>query len=74
MTTLLSLQHITTLILRENKITALPSEIGRLSQLTALDVSHNNLHSLPEGVCVCVCMCVCECVCVCVYVRACVCV
>jgi len=27
----------------------LPAEIGQLTQLTALDVSHNNLVSLPEG-------------------------
>ena len=42
-------QMLTTLILRENRISELPAEIGELTQLTALDVSHNNLHLLPEG-------------------------
>ena len=46
-------QNLTSLILRENKIIELPPEIGQLTQLTALDVSHNNLQSLPEGTVYC---------------------
>ena len=42
----------TTLILRENRISEFPSEVGALTQLTALDLSHNNLRHLPPGVCV----------------------
>ena len=42
-------QTLTTLILRENKISEIPAEIGNLTQLTALDISHNNLQGLPEG-------------------------
>lgn len=43
------LQNLTSLILRENKLKYLPPEIGLLTQLTALDVSHNFLETLPEG-------------------------
>ena len=42
-------QTLTTLILRENKISEIPAEIGNLTQLTALDLSHNFLQGLPEG-------------------------
>ena len=42
-------QTLTTLILRENKISEIPAEIGELTSLTALDLSHNNLQELPEG-------------------------
>ena len=42
-------QNLNSLILRENRISELPPEIGQLTSLTALDVSHNNLQSLPEG-------------------------
>ena len=60
-------QTLTTLILRENKISEIPAEIGELTQLTALDLSHNNLQGLPEGMCICriaIGLCVCVCVCV----------
>ena len=43
------LQNLNSLILRENKLQELPPEIGQLTQLTALDVSHNSLQYLPEG-------------------------
>ena len=46
----LSPQTLTSLTLRENRISELPAEIGQLTQLRSLDVSHNNLHHLPEGV------------------------
>ena len=45
----LSLQNLTTLILRENKLKELPPEIGELTSLTVLDASHNSLHTLPRG-------------------------
>ena len=45
----ISSQNLTTLILRENKLKELPPEIGELTSLTALDVSHNSLHTLPRG-------------------------
>jgi leucine-rich repeat protein SHOC2 len=40
----------TSLILRENKIKELPSSIGELVRLTALDVSHNQLERLPDEI------------------------
>ena len=45
----LLVQTLTTLILRENRISELPAAIGKLTQLAALDISHNNLQSLPQG-------------------------
>jgi hypothetical protein len=51
-----SAQTLTTLIFRENKISEIPAEIGELTQLTALDLSHNNLQGLPEGTPCIVCM------------------
>jgi len=35
--------------LRENKISSLPSTIGRLSSLTVFLISHNHLKELPPG-------------------------
>lgn len=46
---LLSQQNLTSLILRENKLKYLPPAIGSLGCLTALDVSHNFLETLPDG-------------------------
>ena len=46
---LLSLQSLTMLSLRENKIRELPRGIGRLVHLITFDVSHNHLEHLPEG-------------------------
>ena len=42
-------QNLTMLSLRENKIKALPSGIGKLIKLLTFDVSNNHLEHLPEG-------------------------
>ncbi|KAG9206270.1 hypothetical protein G6514_004995 [Epicoccum nigrum] len=44
---LFDLQHLTTLVLRDNAITELPPHISRLRNLTALDVTLNKLKYLP---------------------------
>ena len=45
----LSLQNLTNLSLRENKIKDLPTGLGQLVLLSTLDVSHNHLEHLPQG-------------------------
>lgn len=42
------LKHLQTLILNNNSLKALPSEIGKLNELKILEVAHNALESLPE--------------------------
>ena len=44
---LFDLQHLTTLVLRDNSITELPSHISRLRNLEELDVALNRLTCLP---------------------------
>lgn len=44
---LFNLQHLTSLVLRNNHIEELPSQIGRLQNLQELDVSLNKLQYLP---------------------------
>lgn len=42
--------HITTLSLRENKLTRLPESIGNLTTLTSLDLNLNRLIKIPESI------------------------
>ena len=49
-TSILKLNHLEQLHLRDNKLTELPSEIGDLKELQLLDVSHNQLVSLPTSI------------------------
>lgn len=44
---LFNLQHLTTLVLRENQIAELPSQISRLQNLEELDISLNKIQCLP---------------------------
>ncbi|ORY11454.1 hypothetical protein BCR34DRAFT_587948 [Clohesyomyces aquaticus] len=44
---LFCLEHLTSLLLPDNKISELPPQIGQLKNLTLLDVRNNRLESLP---------------------------
>ena len=39
------------LILKENNLTSIPTQIGNLVNLTSLDLTQNNLTSIPQDVC-----------------------
>lgn len=45
-----NLDNLTNLVLRNNKLTSLPPDIGRLSKLKFIDVSNNCLEQIPDEV------------------------